>query len=234
MRAALCVLLLAGAAVAGPALTLPKEVAGEAGDFIPVKADTPGKSVRFVALDPGLRVFPGGLLADPRATVVTAPTPGRYRLLAYTGDAEGPSDPVVTTVVVGGAPPVPPPPGPGPAPPGPETPLARDLRAALQADPATPADRAKHAAGLAAVYREMAARVPTADLKTAGDLLKALRAAVSSLVPADALKGVRTRIGQEVGAALPAEPDAPLDAPTRAKAAEVFARVAQALEVATR
>jgi hypothetical protein len=120
-RAALslcCWLALAAAALAGPALELPREAAGQPGDFVKVAAKTDGKAVRWVALDPGLNVFPVELLKDSKTAVVTAQKPGRYRLLAYTAAGDDPSDPAVCTVVIGDAPPVPP----GPVPPGPNPP----------------------------------------------------------------------------------------------------------------
>lgn len=116
--------LLAGVAAAAgpPAVTVPAEVKGDVANFVTVKATaTDAKVVKFLALDPGLSVFPASLLADQTATVVVASRPGKYRLLAYAGNADGPSDPVITTVVISG--PLPPGPGPGPDPvdpPGPE------------------------------------------------------------------------------------------------------------------
>ena len=107
---------------APPVVTLPREVKGEPAAFIVVRAETEAVAVKFYAVDAGLNVFPAGLLSDAKATVVTSARPGRFRLLAYSGNADGPSDPVEVLVVVGDSPaPVPPgpqPPGPGPQPSG--------------------------------------------------------------------------------------------------------------------
>jgi hypothetical protein len=102
----------------------PLEVKGERGAFIVVRAKVEGgHTVKFHPIDAGLNVFPAGLLSDPLATVVSSINAGRYRLLCYSGNEDGPSDPVVVTVVVGDAPaPVPPGPGPGPTPPTPPVP----------------------------------------------------------------------------------------------------------------
>lgn len=96
------------AAAAPPVVTLPAEVTGDVGSFVAVRASvTEAKVVRFVPLDPGLNVFPADLLADKTATVVTAGKAGRYRILAYSGNADGPSEPATVTVVIGGgSPPV--------------------------------------------------------------------------------------------------------------------------------
>ncbi len=157
--------------------------------------------------------------------------PGVYKVklrAIRTKDGKTSAETARATVTVGSAPPVPPGPIP-PVPPGPETPLVKDLRAAYQAD-LSPV-KAQHLANLAAVYREVATKTNSADLKTAGDLLTVLRTAVASLVPADGLVAVRKRIAAEVSASLPTDPTVALDSPTRAKAAEVFSRVASSLEV---
>ncbi len=95
-------------AAAPPVVTLPAEVTGDVGSFVAVRASvTEAKVVRFVPLDAGLNVFPADLLADKTATVVTAGKAGRYRILAYSGNADGPSEPATVTVVIGGgSPPV--------------------------------------------------------------------------------------------------------------------------------
>ncbi len=118
MRAILF-LLLAGSAFAGepPTLTLPPKVEG--GSFAVLAAVTDGKAVEYVPLDKGLEFFPNTLLRDPKVAVVFGPK-GSYRVMAYTGNADGPSKPAYTVVVLGGGtepppdPPKPDPPTPGP------------------------------------------------------------------------------------------------------------------------
>jgi len=66
-----------------PKVELPPVIAGEPNNFITVLPTTNGKTVKYAYLDKGLNVFPSALLANPIATVVTAPK-GKYRLLAYT------------------------------------------------------------------------------------------------------------------------------------------------------
>jgi len=100
-------------------LTLPKSAGGLPGDFITVQATTTGTVVKWVAIDQGLKVFPTQLLKDTRTAVVSSNTPGSFRLLAYTADASGPSDPAICTVTVLGAPT---PPEPVPNPPTPSDP----------------------------------------------------------------------------------------------------------------
>lgn len=109
-------------------LKLPAEIQGQPNQFITVIADTPGEVVRFVALDSGLSVFPADLLSNKKATVVTGPA-GRYRILAYSAVGGKPTDPAITTIIIGNAP-NPPfnPPGPQPKP----NPM-KELEGALQA-----------------------------------------------------------------------------------------------------
>jgi len=98
-----CLLAAAVATAAPPVVTVPAEVAGDVSAFVVVKAEVKdGKSAKFVPIDSGLSVFPSGLLSDPMVTVVVGQKPGRYRILCYSGNADGPSEPVVVTVVIGG------------------------------------------------------------------------------------------------------------------------------------
>ncbi len=120
-------LVFASGSAAAPPVDVPKEVAGEVSDFITVRAKTDGKAVRFVPLDPGLRVFPSDLLSDKKATVVTAAVPGRYRLLAYSSVKDDPTEPAVVVVVIGGAAPIPEP-TPKPVDPDPPAPKVETFR----------------------------------------------------------------------------------------------------------
>lgn len=102
-------LVLAAALVqaAPPVVTVPAEVKGEVGAFVAVRATvTESKVVKFVPLDAGLNLFPADLLADKTATVVTSGKAGRYRVLCYSGNADGPSEATTVTVVIGDPPPV--------------------------------------------------------------------------------------------------------------------------------
>lgn len=101
-----------------PKVTLPAKVEGQS--FAVLSAETDGKAVEYVPLDKGLEFFPAQLLRDSKVAVVFGPK-GSYRVLAYSGNADGPSKPAYTTVVLGGA--APPAPGPGPNPPPTDPPV---------------------------------------------------------------------------------------------------------------
>lgn len=119
--ALICPLILAASALAvPPTLTLPTEVKGDVTAFIKIPAVTTGKTVQWVAIDPGLNVFPIDQLKDTKTAIVTSARAGRYRMLAYTALADEVSEPAICVVVVGQPPPEPGPgPGPGPTPPTP-------------------------------------------------------------------------------------------------------------------
>jgi hypothetical protein len=220
-------LALALTLCAGPPPELPAEVKGDVGAFVRVPAKTEGKSVRWVALDAGLNVFPAELLKDSRTAVVTAPVAGRYRLLAYTAQGDEPSDPAICVVVIG----VPPPPDPPPQPPpDPSDPLARSLKAAWAQE--TDPQRAGQVAFLASIYKACGAGVLVDDpaVKTNADLLAALRDAVHKPgvgIPQTALMKIRPAIAEYMASELGTSPTAPLD---RAKAKAAAAKIGVVLE----
>jgi hypothetical protein len=118
LRSCFLALVLTGVSY-GADLTLPPNVAGDPGDFITIKATTLGTVVKWVTIDKGLKLFPTDLLKDSKTAIVTGQNPGVYRILAYTSDSNGPSDPVITTITINGTPT----PTPGPTPPPNPNPL---------------------------------------------------------------------------------------------------------------
>lgn len=171
---------------AGPTLTLPAEVKGDPGAFVRIAATTNGREVKWIAVTPGLNVFPAEMLRDSRSTVVVASAEGRYQLLAYTALDGLPSDPATTTILIGSAPP-PQPPGPAPPPVPPvDLPsaelqaLVAPLRAIMQAAP--PAQRAVWAGAWSDLL---------VNLKTSGppSQVAAFKAALGEFMRAAAAKG---------------------------------------------
>lgn len=111
--------LTPAAADESPFVKLPTEIKVDVGEFVAIKPQTNGAEVQYHSIDPGLSLFPPGMLADLRNTVVIPKVAGRFRLLAYTAAKDKASPPAIVTIVAGNAPPVPPPgpqPGPGPDP----------------------------------------------------------------------------------------------------------------------
>ena len=66
-------------------------------------------------------------------------------------------------------------------------------------------------------------------MRTLAELYAILKQQLAVL-PADALVPVRKRLADELNKTLTADADGPLDAPTRAAAGKLFARLATALE----
>ncbi len=197
-----------------PTIKLPAEAKGQPGRIVRLTAETASKHVRWhlVSDDADLVPFPEGKVA-----LFTAPKAGRYTVLAWTAAGDVPSDAAKCVVVVG-----------EPVVPAPADPFARDLKKQFVDDGS--ADKARHLAQLAALYREAIVYADKADVTTAGDLANRIRTAASTLIPADALVGVRKRIAEEIAKELPLDGDKPLDAATRAKAAKLFERIAVRLE----
>jgi hypothetical protein len=217
-------LLLLLAAVGGPvppSVSLPAEVTAQPGRLVKLTATTDGSLVRWALASDDADLIP---FPDGKTALFCAPRPGRYLVFAWTAAGDVPSE-AARCVVVVGEPPGPPTP---PKPPDPADPLAAEFRELLAADPS--ADKLGHLAQLAALYREAAAFADRPDVRTAGDLAARIRTAAATLLPADALVTVRKRIAEEVTKHLPVEGDAPLDPPTRRKAALLFTRIATALE----
>ena len=208
---------------------LPKEVSGKAGSFIRVQAETVGKEVRFYALDAGLAVFPGDLLTDKKATVVTGP-PGRYRLICWSAKDDVPTDAAETVVVIGDVPPGPPPPGPTPPPiPTPEP--ADDLYAAMKAAwlRESAADRAKRN-DWAALCREVA-RIAKEDatVTNAGELFNVAVVARMNLL-GNALPNLRDAVGTWLGRNVPHGANVKLTPANRALFSAAWLKIASYTE----
>jgi len=224
LLASILVLALAAFAVFGADLKLPEKVTGDPGSFIRIPAETKGATVKWYVVDPGLNLFPVDLLKDTKTAVVTTTKEGTYRVLGYTSDASGPSDPAVCVVVVGA--PVPPTPPTPPAPPTPTDPLAKAVQAAYDADPDP--TKAKHFADYAALWRQASTQtVFDANIKDTESLLTVMIKARQVLMPDTALASIRKIVGAKLNETL-ATPMT-LDDATRAKVSATFKGIADSL-----
>lgn len=228
---AIAVMVFSGLA-SGQSLKLPAEVRGSPGAFIVVRAETDGTKVKWFSLSAGLNVFPAELLADKKATVITANVPGRYKLMAWTAKGDEPSDPAIVDVVIGDVPPVPPvPPGPvPPVPPGPIDPLVKRIHDALLADADSPADKKKYASTLGGFYVAMVGHVENKSILTIGDLLGDYREVAASILPIGAIAATRKVCGAAVFALAGEDPDKPIDDADRAAFVALFKKIAASLE----
>jgi hypothetical protein len=205
-----------------PVVRLPAEVTAVPGRIVRLAADTPGKVVRWALASDAADLVP---FPDGKIALFSSPTPGRYLVLAWTAAGDVPGEAARCVVVVGD-----PPPGPPVPPPPPADPLTADLRKLFAADPSP--DKAAHLAQLSALYREAVAFADRAEVETAGELAARIRSAAASLLPKDALPAVRKRVADEIARHLPLDGEQPLDAALRQAAADLFARLAAALEAA--
>jgi hypothetical protein len=211
-------MMLAALLVIGQ-LVVPAEVRGEVAEFVTVIGTTEGKVVRYIALDAGLQVFPSSLLANQRATVVTSAKPGKYRLLAYTSVADIPTEPVITTVIIGGStPPVPPP-----------IDTLADALGGIYGG-SQERDKAATLARLLTLYRSAPATIRSPTITTTEQLYAAMVVARKNAGIADAaLSPVRERIATEWASVMGSD-DRALTPELRDAAITLSARIVSALE----
>jgi hypothetical protein len=92
-----------------PTITLPEKLQGNY--FVVIRANTNGKVVKWMVLDPGADLLPSDVVANPLACVLIG-APGVYRVRAYTALGDTPSDWAECVATIGT--PVPPQPPPVP------------------------------------------------------------------------------------------------------------------------
>lgn len=232
--------LVASLLIFGQDITLPETIKGEPSVFIPITAVTKGEIVQFVPLDSGLSVFPPNLLTDRKTTVVVAGKPGRYRVLAYTSIDNKPSNPAITTLVVGNPGPVPPtppepmPPGPvPPTPPGPNPPVPPDeqFNEAIQSmfgglqEP----DKAVSVKKLINIYSYALKEVDNSAYKTQGDLFSAIRSFSYKNLPNGKINSIREMCADKSDAEIGTDPATALTPEVRTKIKANFAKILTAL-----
>lgn len=219
--ASLLLLVLSPAAVRAddaPALKVPSEVTAKPATITELKAETAGKVVRWVPLTPGLSLRP----VDDGRTLLFAGGPGRYELLAYTAVGDVPSDPARVVITIEGV-------DPGPAPKTPDE-LRQRIAAALAKDKASKADVVQ----LAGIFREAVAVANDATVPSTKELLRRVREVSAKLLGTEALPNVRAAAAEEVLAALGMSNDDAITDAQRKRAAALYARLAEALEAASK
>ena len=171
-------------------------------------------------------------LRNPRALCVSTEQEGTFRVGAYTavindGGMAVPSKVYWCKVIVGDGKPKPDIPPPDPIPP--PTALGEELKRLYDVD--TTPNKQLHVEALSALYRGAKAVVLNPKMTTSGDLAAKILAAGSSMFPErNMILTIRQRVAEEVAAGLGRNPSAELDSTTRAKAVELFDRIAKALE----
>lgn len=169
------------------------------------------------------------------SVIVSAQTPGAYRVMAIVVDQTGKLTYTFCAVTVAGTPkPAPPGPGPGPTPPGPtpptpSDPLTQALQAAYGAEAAT--DKATSVKALAALYKEAVGIANDPKVTTWGKLFGAINtvATSSSYGLAGKIPAMQGVVQAELKKTLPVGSGLRLDAAGRTSAAKAFTTVATAL-----
>lgn len=113
-------LILAALGAGSPVLDidLPKQISGDPGEPIVIQAKSINAAVKWFPLDQGIKLIPDQHLRDTRTAIAICKQPGSYRIMCYSSKNNIPTDPAITTLVVGcgPTPPGPVPPGPAPTP----------------------------------------------------------------------------------------------------------------------
>ena len=211
--------------VVGQQVTLPPEIHGQPGQFISIPSVTDCKSVQWVVLDVGLNLFPVELLRDTTTAVVSANSPGKYRVLAYAAKGDAASKPVITTVIIGD------PPEPTPTPDETTSKLTKELKSlyvSLSED-----DKQGKVKKLSELYASFASTVKGEEVTTAGELLAICKEAVGRVLSPSDLREIRVRIQSEL-VNFPTDPDAKLDEKIKKMISGKFLEISKALERITK
>ena len=207
----------------GQQVTLPQEIYGQPGQFISIPSVTDCKSVQWVVLDAGLNLFPVELLRDTTTAVVSANSPGKFRVLAYAAKGDVASKPVITTVIIGDPP--------EPAPDETTSKLTRELKSlyvSLSED-----DKAGKVTKLSGLYSSFASTVKGEEVQTAGELLGLCKEATARVLSPSDLREIRVRLQSEM-AGFPTDPDAKLDDKIKKMISGKFMEISKALERITK
>ena len=209
--------------VVGQQVTIPLEIHGQPGQFISIPSVTDCKSVQWVVLDAGLNLFPVELLRDTTTAVVSANSPGKFRVLAYAAKGDVASKPVITTVIIGDPP--------EPLPDETTSKLTRELKSlyvSLSED-----DKAGKVTKLSGLYASFASTVKGEEVQTAGELLGLCKEATARVLSPSDLREIRVRLQSEM-AGFPTLPDEKLDDKIKKVISGKFMEISKALERITK
>ncbi|CAB4161088.1 hypothetical protein UFOVP731_31 [uncultured Caudovirales phage] len=195
-------------------IKFPVEISGNTGEFIAIRGECTGKSIRYYAIDSGISVFPASLLSDPKATVVTSTNPGKYRILAYTCFNDVPSEPVVVTVFIG------------------QKRLESDFSKEMQVIWNGTKEEGKEAnkQKLVSLYKKISEICLDQEFMTVSQLFQAAVKEANASIPSDCLSSLRDRVAQEVKLVLTSDPDKVITGTMRVDASQVYKKASQILE----
>lgn len=207
----------------GQQVTLPQEIYGQPGQFISIPSVTDCKSVQWVVLDAGLNLFPVELLRDTTTAVVSANSPGKFRVLAYAAKGDVASKPVITTVIIGDPP--------EPLPDETTSKLQKELKSLYVS--LTEDDKQGKVNKLSGLYSSFASTVKGEEVQTAGELLGLCKEATGRVLSPSDLREIRVRLQSEMSG-FPTDPDAKLDDKIKKMISGKFMEISKALERITK
>ena len=207
----------------GQQVSIPSEIHGQPGQFISIPSVTDCKSVQWVVLDQGLNLFPVELLRDTTTAVVSANSPGKFRVLAYAAKGDQASKPVITTVIIGDPP--------EPIPDETTSKLQKELKSLYVS--LTEDDKQGKVNKLSGLYSSFASTVKGEEVQTAGELLALCKEATGRVLSPSDLREIRVRIQSEMSG-FPTDPDAKLDDKIKKMISGKFMEISKALERITK
>ena len=207
----------------GQQVTLPQEIHGQPGQFLSIPSVTDCKSVQWVVLDAGLNLFPVELLRDTTTAVVSANSPGKFRVLAYAAKGDIASKPVITTVIIGDPP--------EPLPDETTSKLQKELKSLYVS--LTEDDKQGKVNKLSGLYSSFASTVKGEEVQTAGELLALCKEATGRVLSPSDLREIRVRLQSEMSG-FPTDPDTKLDDKIKKMISGKFMEISKALERITK
>lgn len=178
-------------------IEIPGTMQTEPGIMIQIDAKTNGRIVKWVKATEGCGLIP---FPDGKTAIFSAPYEGEYTIIAYTALNDEPSEPKVCKVIVKKkGPPEPKPPAP-PQPPRNE--LEKKLIAAYQEEKAK--EKKAWTTAIGAFFEAMQEHLASKNedgtyaVKTLDDLRSDYRKAIPTVIPKDALNGVKVICAEEI------------------------------------
>lgn len=209
--------------ILGQQVTIPNEIHGQPGQFISIPSVTDCKSVQWVVLDVGLNLFPVELLRDSTTAVVSANSPGKFRVLAYAAKGDVASKPVITTVIIGDPP--------EPLPDETTSKLQKELKSLYVS--LTEDDKQGKVTKLSSLYASFARTLKGEEVQTAGELLALCKEATGRVLSPSDLRDIRIRLQSEMSG-FPTDPDTKLDDKIKKMISGKFMEISRSLERITK
>lgn len=209
-----------------PVVTLPATVKAKPGRLVQINATTNGKVIKWFKVSDECDLI---VVDSGKNAIFSAPSPGTYRVYAYTALADVPSEPKLCEIIVGDGRPdeedkKPPKPNPDIT----KDPLLEPLQSIYGALKTN--DSAAKKSILSGIYKKAAGVAQNTAIKTVDQLYGTIRTDSAKALSDSDLLPLRERLAEEIGNVLPSASGTVLTQEHRDAAAKFFNRVADILE----